>query len=92
MDEFGGYETGRVFVSDAGPVLGFWAPPELGLSPVKLSSLDLRPPPREWGTLEESERPLLCPGTPLVFGYLEKVQHLRLEVDASGLQLGNYAQ
>jgi hypothetical protein len=59
---------------------------------VKLSSLDLRPPPEEWGTRQKSERPLLCPGTPLVFGYLEKVQHLRLEVDASGLQLGNYAQ
>jgi len=87
----GGYETGHVFVSGAGPVLSFWDLPELGLSPVGLFRLDLRPPAGEWDTRQKDERPLLCNGTPLVFSYLEKVQRLRLEVDVSGLQLGDYA-
>lgn len=33
---------------------------------------------------------LLCPGTPLVFSYLEEAQRFRLEVDVRNLQRGHY--
>jgi hypothetical protein len=69
---------------------GGWGPAELGLSPVHLLALNLRPPEGEWGTGRENEWPLLCPGTPLVFSYLERVQRLHMEVDVSGLELGDY--
>jgi len=65
--------------------LSRWGPPELGLSPVGLFRLDLLGPERA-----QSEWPLLCPGTPLIFSYLEGVQRLRLEVNISGLQLVDY--
>jgi hypothetical protein len=69
---------------------GGWGPAEFGLSPVHLLALYLRPPEGEWGTGRGNEWPLLCPGTPLVFSYLERVQRLQMEVDVSGLELGDY--
>jgi hypothetical protein len=58
----------------------------LTLNPLRFFTLDLHPP--EGG--RSIEWRLLCPGTPLVFSYLERLQRLRMEVDVSGLQLGNY--
>jgi hypothetical protein len=87
-----GYETSHVFVSGPQPEtsLGLWYPPELGLSPVGLVRLELRPPEGEWGPRQGNEWPLLCPGTPLVFSYLNGVQRLRLELNIGGLQLADY--
>jgi hypothetical protein len=69
---------------------GGWGPAELGLSPVHIFDRILRPPEGEWGTGRGNEWPLLCPGTPLVFSYLERVQRLHMEVHVSGLELGDY--
>jgi hypothetical protein len=63
---------------------GLPAPP--ALSPVRFFSLQLYP--REGG--RSIGWPLLCPGTPLVFSHLEKVQRLHMEVNVNGLQLGDY--
>lgn len=56
------------------------------LNPLRFFTLYLQPqeggPSNRWR--------LLCPGTPLVFSHLERVQRLRLEVDVSGLELGDY--
>jgi hypothetical protein len=59
----------------------------LKLNPLRFFTLDLQPldggPTNRWR--------LLCPGTPLVFSYLERAQRLRLKVTISGLQPGDYA-
>jgi hypothetical protein len=71
-------------LQNGGEFVGQPAPP--ALSPVRFFSLLLYPP--EGG--RSIGWPLLCPGTPLVFSHLEKVQRLHMEVNVNGLQLGDY--
>jgi hypothetical protein len=65
---------------------GNWksAPAELGISPVTVSSLDLR----SW--TQEDLRPHLCPGTPLTFSIPEEKMRVRGELNIDGLQLADY--
>ena len=62
------------------------APAELGISPVTVSSLDLR----LWSRTQEDLRPHLCPGTPLTFSLPEEKRHMRSELDIDSLRLADY--
>jgi hypothetical protein len=62
------------------------APPELGISPVTVSSLDLR----LWSRTQEDLRPRLCPGTPLTFSIPEEKMRMGSELNINGLRLADY--
>jgi hypothetical protein len=59
---------------------------ELGISPVTISSIDLR----LWSRTQEDLRPRLCPGTPLTFSILDGERRTRGELNIDGLRLGDY--
>jgi hypothetical protein len=62
------------------------APAELGISPVTVSSLDLR----LWSRTQEDLRPRLCPGTPLTFSIPEEKMRMGSELNVDGLRLADY--
>jgi len=62
------------------------APAELGISPVTVSSLDLR----RWSRTQDDLRPRLCPGTPLTFSIPEEKQRMRGELKIDSLRLADY--
>jgi hypothetical protein len=59
---------------------------ELGISPVTVSSIDLR----LWSRTQEDLPPRLCPGTPLTFSILDGERRTRGELNIDGLRLGDY--
>jgi hypothetical protein len=59
---------------------------ELGISPVTVSSIDLR----LWSRTQEDLRPRLCPGTPLTFSIPDGKRRTRGELNIDGLRLGDY--
>ncbi len=67
---------------------GNWkpAPAELGISPVTVSSLDLR----LWSGTQEDLRPHLCPGTPLTFSIPEEKMRMGSELNVDSLRLADY--
>jgi hypothetical protein len=62
------------------------APAELGISPVTVSSLDLR----LWSRTQEELRPRLCPGTPLTFSIPEEKMRMGSELNVDSLRLADY--
>jgi hypothetical protein len=62
------------------------APAELGISPVTVSSLDLR----LWSRTQEDLRPRLCPGTPLTFSIPEEKMRTGSELNVDSLRLADY--
>ena len=59
---------------------------ELGISPVTISSIDLR----LWSRTQEDLRPRLCPGTPLTFSIPEEKMRMGSELNINGLRLADY--
>jgi hypothetical protein len=59
---------------------------ELGISPVTISSIDLR----LWSRTQEDLRPRLCPGTPLRFSIPDGERRTRGELNIDDLRLGDY--
>ena len=62
------------------------APAELGISPVKVFSLDLF----RWSRTRDDFHARLCPGTPLTFSIPEEKKRTRGELNIDGLRLGDY--
>jgi hypothetical protein len=60
------------------------APAELGISPVTVSSLDLR----LWSRTQEDLRPRLCPGTPLTFSIPEEKMRMGSELNVTLIAYG----
>jgi hypothetical protein len=62
------------------------APAELGISPVKVFSLDLF----RWSRTRDDSHARLCSGTPLAFNIPEEVNHTRVELNIDSLRLADY--
>jgi hypothetical protein len=62
------------------------APAELGISPVKVFSLDLF----RWSRTRDDSHARLCPGTPLTFSIPEEKKRTSGELNIDGLRLADY--